>query len=488
MERGSLEPRWRRVQRRRRQRRLSPRGRATLVALGALVMAPCMWSAASPGRAPAPGGAETPPVSAGAPPPRSGTQSDPVTPSDPAAPPSDVAPAGLMLRLPVTRDAVEMLPDTSQLHPVPDDDGYAPGLLYEAIASPDPALEGPLRVEYTLDAELTRRVFRTLRHARVELGHVIVLDPTSGRILAYASTDLGRFPPTRTYPAASLVKVITAAAALDQAPAAARLPCRYQGNPWKLTPSRLDPPRSGREVSLRRALATSNNQCFAQLAIHAVGENALLDAIARFGWLAEPAPAHDAGRVDAGDDRLGLGQLGCGLAGCRITPLHAAQMAATLAQGELVPPRWIHRVVDAEGRELRLPALPPPRPVMSPQLVSELRSMLIDTTASGTARRAFRKRGGHPLLGPIQVAGKTGSLSGREPKGRYEWFAGVAPADHPRVAVAVLVVQGHIWWRNASQVAAEVLESVFCEKGRCTDELADRWLHPRERELAKLTP
>ncbi len=481
MDRGSLEPRWRRAQRRRRQsRRLSPKGRATLVALGALVMAPCMWSAASPGRAPTPVAPELPAVSAGAPPPPTGT------PSDPAAPHSSAAPSGLMLRLPVTREAA-LLPDTSQLAPVPHDDGYAPGLLYEAIDSSDPALKGPLRVEYTLDAELTRRVFRTLRHARVELGHVIVLDPSSGRILAYASTDPGRFPPTRIYPAASLVKVITAAAALDQAPEAARLPCRYQGNPWKLTAARLDPPRSGREVSLRRALATSNNQCFAQLAIHAVGENALLDAIARFGWLAEPAPAHEAGRVDPGKDRLGLGELGCGLAGCRITPLHAAQMAATLAQGELVPPRWIHRVVDAEGRELQLPALPPPRPVMRPQLVAELRSMLIDTTASGTARRAFRKRGGHPLLGPVQVAGKTGSLSGGEPKGRYEWFAGVAPADQPRVAVAVLVVQGPIWWRSASQVAAEVLESVFCEKGRCSDEMADRWLHPRERELAKLS-
>ncbi len=441
MKRGIREPLWRRSQRRRRGHRLSVRGRATFVSLGVGLLGACLWGVDENGSS----------QGAGA------------------------VPGTLMLRLPAGPEALD-LPDTSRLEPAPDDDGYASRLLYERVAPASPALRGPLRIEYTLDSELTQRVFRTLRRARVALGHVIVLDPATGRILVYASTDIGRFPPTRTYPAASLVKVITAAAVLDVAPDAARLPCRYRGSPWRLTPSRLDPPRSGREISLQRALATSNNQCFAQLAVHAVGEDRLLDAIARFGWLAAPAPAHDAGRVDPGEDRIGLGRLGCGLAGCRITPLHAAQMAATLAQGELVAPRWVHRVVDADGDELLLPALPAPRQVMSEELVGKLREMLVDTTAKGTARRAFRRRNGRPMLGAIRVAGKTGSLSGTGPDGRYEWFAGVAPADEPRVAVAVLLVQGHLWWRNASQVAAEVLSSVFCEKSRCSPETADRWL------------
>jgi cell division protein FtsI/penicillin-binding protein 2 len=399
----------------------------------------------------------------------------------------DAVPPGLVVRLPVTRDALE-LPRTSELQAAPDDDGYAPGLLYEEVDVTGPGLRGPLRVEYTLDAELTGRVFRTLRRARAALGHVIVMDPESGRLFAYASTDVSRFPPTRPYPAASLVKVITAAAALDRDPETARLPCRFRGNPWRLTPSRLDPPAHGSEVSLRRALATSNNQCFAQLAVHAVGADALLNTIARFGWLAEPAPAHDAGRADPGDDRFGLGRLGCGLAGCRITPLHAAQLAASLARGELVAPRWIHRVVDADGRELRLPAPPPHRDVMRPDLAAELRGMLVGTTISGTARHAFRKRSGQPLLGKVRTAGKTGSLSGSNPDGRYEWFVGVAPAERPRIAVAVLMVQGHLWWRSASQVAASVLESVFCEDGKCSADHAERWRHPRLRREEETLP
>jgi peptidoglycan glycosyltransferase len=322
----------------------------------------------------------------------------------------------------------------------------------------------------------------------VKLGHVILLDSATGRVLAYASTDVGEFPPTESYPAASLVKVITAAAALDRAPAKANLPCRYRGSPYRLTPSRIDPPRFGNTVSLRRALATSNNQCFAQLAVHAVGQESLMKAISRFGWLDEPAPAHVAGSADPGEDRFDFGKLGCGLSGCRITPLHAAQLAATLARGELVVPRWIERVVDARGREFPLSEVASPRQVVSPELAARLRAMLVDTTKSGTARRAFQKRNGTPLLGPVDVAGKTGSLSGENPGGRYEWFIGAAPADAPRIAVAVLLVQGDLWWKNASRIAAEVLHTVFCSEGPCRAEGVARWIYLPDETTAALVP
>jgi cell division protein FtsI/penicillin-binding protein 2 len=256
----------------------------------------------------------------------------------------------------------------------------------------------------------------------------------------------------------------------------AGLPCRYSGSPYRLTPSRVDPPRSGNEVTLERALATSNNQCFAQLAVHALGVEPLMEALNRFGWLAAPAPAHAAGSADPGTDRYDLGRLGSGLGGSRITPLHAAQLAAVLAHGELVAPHWIDRIVDASGRELVLPPLAAPRRVLAPERAEELREMLVETTTRGTARRAFRLRNGRPLLGSIRVAGKTGSLSGKDPDGRYEWFAGVAPADEPRIAVAVLVVQGRIWWRNASQVASEVLKRVFCVRGHCEFAHAARYI------------
>ncbi|MDJ0850786.1 MAG: penicillin-binding transpeptidase domain-containing protein [Myxococcota bacterium] len=466
--------RWRRAQRRRRQGRLSPRGRATLAMVTGLALLSGLVAFAVGWEPPGP----VPSV-----------QLASVDARPPQARTPDV-PSRLLERLPVGRDTLELgaIAAAGVVSGPVKDSGVA-GLIYEDLDWQGREVVTPLRVEYTLDAELTRQVFRVLRNGRVALGHVILLEPSSGRVLAYASTAPDSFPPTRAYPAASLVKILTAAAALGADPQTAELPCRFSGSPYRLTRSRIDPPRKGRTVSLRKALATSNNQCFAQLAVHAVGSQALLQTIARFGWFSRPAPAHDAGYADPGEDRYDLGRLGCGLAGARITPLHAAQLAAALAEGELVAPRWIERVTDARGRELVLPARPTPRRVMSPELTSELREMLVDTTRGGTATSAFRDRRRRPLLGTIRVAGKTGSLSGRDPTGRYEWFVGVAPAEAPRLAVATLLVQGDLYWKTASQVAAEVLRRAFCSDDGCAAENADRWRpHAATARLAGAPP
>lgn len=330
-------------------------------------------------------------------------------------------------------------------------------------------------VEYSFDRALTGRLLRLLRRSRVEHGHVIALDARTGRVLAYVSTDLDAFPPQSSYPAASLVKIVTAAAALRVAPEEARKPCLYNGNRYRLTPSRVHRPTRGNEASLERALATSNNQCFAQLAVETVGSASLVETLEEFGWRAAPAPGHAVGQVDPGEGDYDLGRLGCGLSGCQITPLHAAQLAATLADGMQVTPWWIDRVRDPSGAPLELPAPPPPRRVMSQDIAAELRSMLVRTTTNGTARRAFRDRRGRPKLGSVRVAGKTGNLSGKQPAGRYEWFVGVAPAERPTIAVAVLQLQGQLWWSRSSEVAADLLVEIFCDRGRCDPTLADRF-------------
>ena len=474
------EPRWRREQRSRR-RRLTQRGRATLASALFVSVVALGWivDPFSPVRAAA--REELPPVSAGAPPvvQRADAGSDVV----PEVVIPEV-PEYVLERVPMTRAALE-LPVTGSTGSPP---SSAAGHLFERVPAPRSS-DRNFTVEYTLDAELTQKVFSVLADGRVGLGNVIVMEPNGGRVLAYASTDPDRFPPTRNYPAASLVKVITAATVLDRAPAAARMPCRFNGSPYRLSPARIDPPRRGHEITLERALATSNNQCLAQLAVHSVGLETLLEALGRFGWLSVPAPAHASGQADPGEGRYDLGRLGCGLAGCRITPLHAAQLAASLVHGELVAPRWIERVWDPDGRELLVPEPAPGRAVLSPALTNELRGMLIETTRSGTARRAFHKRNGQPLLGEVSVAGKTGSLSGKDPDGRYEWFIGVAPAEAPQIAIATVIVQTPRYRRTASQVAAGVLESLFCERGRCDASRADRFAEPKSAEtVAQVAP
>jgi TonB family protein len=336
-----------------------------------------------------------------------------------------------------------------------------------------------LEVEYTIDPELDERVQGVLEDAGVSLGHVILMDIATGEIFSYASTDPAAFPATRPYPAASLMKVVTAAALLRKAPEVVNRRCRYAGSPWELFRHQLKPPANGgRVTSFRRAMAVSNNQCFARYSVSDVGEEALLEEIRRVGLLDPPGAGHAPGRVLPVQGPLSLGQLGSGLAGSFITPLSAARLAAAVAEGELVHPYWIARVRDAEGNPLALPPRREPQARWPQEIAAELRDLMTDVTENGTARSAFHEPGGRPRLGSVRVAGKTGSVNGWAPAGRYQWFIGVAPAHAPRVAIATVVVGDSGKGHRAARVAADALIQVFCADGDCDPGRAER-LHAR---------
>ena len=79
------------------------------------------------------------------------------------------------------------------------------------------------------------------------------------------------------------------------------------------------------------------------------------------------------------------------------------------------------------------------------------------------------------MLGNVRVAGKTGNLTGRDPFGRYEWFVGLAPAEDPKIGVVVLQLQSNLWWKKSSELAANILREVFCDRRTCEARHADRF-------------
>ncbi len=349
------------------------------------------------------------------------------------------------------------------------------GLVSGGGATGSDALGSRVRVDYSLDEALTGKVFDILRQGHVERGIAIVIDPRTGRLLAYAATDSNVLPVEQIYPAASIVKLVTAAAMLEERPDPQGWDCVYEGNKYRLSQRRLDRPTRGNRATLEEAIATSNNQCFSQWAIHGVGEPRLRRMLALFGWTGAPALGYAVGRVEPAPTRYDLGQLGSGLDGVRVTPLHVASLASVLTDGRLVAPHWIDRIVDADDHAVALPPTSPPERVISPRTAESLRELMVATTQRGTARRAFRTRRGIPVLGSIEVAGKTGNLNGRNPSGRYEWFFGVAPANDPKVGVVVMQVHGRLWWSRSSELAANILRSVFCEGSSCRAELSARF-------------
>jgi membrane peptidoglycan carboxypeptidase len=85
--------------------------------------------------------------------------------------------------------------------------------------------------------------------------------------------------------------------------------------------------------------------------------------------------------------------------------------------------------------------------------------MMRYTTTMGTSRREFM-RGGQPTLGNIEVAGKTGTLSGTNPPGLNNWFVGAAPINNPELAVAVITVDAS-HSSKASHLARLVMQRYF---------------------------
>jgi penicillin-binding protein 1A len=99
-----------------------------------------------------------------------------------------------------------------------------------------------------------------------------------------------------------------------------------------------------------------------------------------------------------------------------VRPLELAGAYATFAAGGIFEePRIVQRIVDAEGKEVALPPLPPPRRVLEPAEAYLITNMLESVIDHGTGQRA-------KVLGR-RVAGKTGTSN----ESRDAWFSGFSP-------------------------------------------------------------
>ena len=148
------------------------------------------------------------------------------------------------------------------------------------------------------------------------------------------------------------------------------------------------------------------------------------------------------------------------------TPLQLAHATATLAAGGVVfKPHLVRYVEDVRSGERRMIE---PAPVtnlgLKPEHLAEIRRAMIGVNLEGTGRRAFA---GVPYL----VAGKTGtaqvySLRGgrykasevRERLRDHSLYIAYAPAEAPKIALAVLVENGGFGASAAAPIARQVLD------------------------------
>jgi penicillin-binding protein A len=315
----------------------------------------------------------------------------------------------------------------------------------------------------TLDPRLQERLERFLAGYAVPWGAVVVMEPSTGRILALAEhanaePDARDLSLRALAPAASIFKIVTAAALLGQGVPADEEVC-YHGGRHRLQPRLLadDPRRDHRCMTLASAMGKSANVVFAKLASRGLTAEALRAEAGRFLFDAAIPFARpvEVSKANIPEDGFGLANTAAGFGDVRLSPLHGALIAAIVANGGLyVPPVLVD---GAQG--VTLPPAAESRRVVEEDVAQALAEMMETTVTEGTARRAFRRPG--PSVGQVAIAGKTGSLADKNPYRDYSWFVGFAPVDKPRIAVAAVVVNGPVWRVKATTVAREAIAAAM---------------------------
>jgi len=336
-----------------------------------------------------------------------------------------------------------------------------------------------------------------LRLLQGKCGAVVALNPTTGAVLTMVSSPsynpnlierhfqqalrsggtcgaLVNRAVAGKYQPGSSFKVVTATAALDTGKFTPNSPfydpgycveygkeVRNAGNP--------EAPETFGNVTLFLGLEHSINSVFCNVG-KALGAGPILEYARRFGFYKLPpvglpdtemaaSGLYDRGRLfwpKHPDTQVDPGRLAFGQERLQVTPLQMAMVAATVANnGVLVRPYLVQRVVSPGGKTVTAAHPHVIARVMKPQTASELNAMMQAVVTGGTGTAA--------QISGIPVAGKTGTAETGRGNIYTAWFIAFAPADHPKVAVAVVVENqpGGFGGVVAAPIAKQVMEALL---------------------------
>jgi cell division protein FtsI/penicillin-binding protein 2 len=400
------------------------------------------------------------------------------------------APAARMLASagPATAGPDAKSPAFPSPSPAPSPSPSMAGLDLSKLAIDDAGVSAPLSghrvARLTLDAELQQTATRLLRAYRLPEAAIVMVDPATGHVLVYAShTQDGKahdLASEASAPAASVFKIITAAALVEQAGLTPDTRQCYSGGEHEIRMSDLeDNPRRDRWcTTLGGAMGRSINTVFARLALKhlksKVGAPGGIEDVAKSFGFDEPVPFDlpvAPSTLALPSDPLGFARTAAGFWNSTLSPLQAAWMSTIVARGGDAPRlRLVREVLDDGKTVWSQPSGPAPgiKRVVSHETAQAITAMMEHTVSEGTSYRAFRDRRGAPFLPDVPVAGKTGTLTAPDGARFYTWFTGFAPS-RPReggvapVAVAVLVVNKPAWKVKANVVAREMLRAYFAQ-------------------------
>jgi penicillin-binding protein A len=311
-------------------------------------------------------------------------------------------------------------------------------------------------VKTTVDPDLQQTAVGALAG---RLGGIAVLDTRSGDVRAIAGQAF-----SAPRPPGSTFKLVTTTAALQED--AVSLDDEFEITDGVNVGGRFIYNANGEFCggSFPEAFAESCNAVFAPLGPE-VGNDELVAAAERFGFNSPPTlyapevvgemelpeasiPTEIGTELDLGVSAIGQGEV-------LATPLQMATVAQTIANGGVRQPTSI-----VANRKLRADA--EPVRVMTGKLADQLTELMVGVVAGGTGTAG--------AIAEAQVAGKTGTAELGPKPGQEDspnpvqikdaWFAAFAPAEKPRLAVAVLLIEAEASGGEvAAPAAAEVLSA-----------------------------
>lgn len=326
--------------------------------------------------------------------------------------------------------------------------------------------------QYTLRQDLQQQLNDLYERYGPDYAAFFAMDADTGAVLAYAdyvrnqADDVhGHLALRALFPAASVFKMITAAAALDRGSIAPDTVLPYNGKSTSLYKKQVLEHKENkwtRRPTLKKAFATSVNTVFARLGIYELGAEALDEYARRFAFnrydLLTDLPI-DLGASDVESDQWVLAEIASGWTQRNtLSPVHGAMLASAVAgDGRIAIPYAVSRLTNEYGWPVYVSE---PRHLPSSvaaETVTQMRTLMQETVRRGSARRSFDGFD----RDDIEVGGKTGSLSGDDPEGRNEWFVGYANRGDDRIAFASLTVSKEKWRVKPAYVARRFIEAYF---------------------------